>query len=83
MLVKFSKMWNKNKKKILKLSFEKDMIEIYFEKRFEKEIYKDLILKIKVDYLTNKKLKDMILELKDWTFLNKKVTNFKFLNQSY
>ena len=33
------------------------MIKIYFEK--------DLILKIKVDDLTNKKLKDMILEFKD------------------
>ena len=46
-------------------------------------IEKDLIFEIKINYLTNKKLKDKILEFKDWTFLNKKVTNFKFLNQSH
>ena len=43
---------------------EKDMIEIYFEKDLKKN-QKDLILKIKVNDLTNKKLKDMILEFKD------------------
>ena len=40
---------------------------------------KDLILK---NYLTNKKLKDKILEFKDWTFLNKKVTNLKFFESN-
>ena len=34
-------------------------------------------MKIKVDYLTNKKQKDMILKFKDWTFLKRQVTNLK------
>ena len=50
------------------------MIEISFEK--------DLIFKITINDLTYKKSQDMILELKVWIFLNKQVTNFKFLTQN-
>ena len=54
--------------------FWKDMIEISFEK--------DLIFKITINDLIHKKSQDMILELKVWIFLNKQVTNLKFLNQN-
>ena len=50
------------------------MIEIGFEK--------GLIFKISINDLVHKKSQDMILELKVWIFLNKQVTNFKFLNQN-
>ena len=65
--------------------FEKDMIENYFEKDVIENIWlkikwKNESFKIKVDYLTNKKLEDMILEFKIWSFLNRQVTTWKFLN---
>ena len=69
-------------------SSKKDLIENYFEKDVIKKIWlknfyeKDLIFKITINDLIHKKSQDMILELKVWIFLNKQVTNFKFLNQN-
>ena len=65
------------------IEIEKDMIENYFEKGLKKKFKKIWFWKLKLITWLTRNLKDKILKFKDWTFLNRQVTNLKFLNQSH